>query len=182
MKPTVEYPSTVWSPHQEELRHDIEMVQRRGPVDGHIWNKGQCYCYASRAIMGYPRTAEVKSMHLYGVPHHTQFGDQLNKKEESAASTRGHDTQFIQLDTKRNYCKHSFFPEMIPLWLHPRHHHISDQFRGLQREAICSPHQNSIQAASSTNFWFKHILFMTEHDKGLGRAKKAIFFLLCPIQ
>ena len=20
--------------------------------------------------------------------------------------------------------------------------------------------------------WFKHILFMTEHDKGLGRAKK----------
>ena len=22
------------------------------------------------------------------------------------------------------------------------------------------------------NFWFKHILFMTEHDKGLGRAKK----------
>ena len=22
--------------------------------------------------------------------------------------------------------------------------------------------------------WFKHILFMTEHDKGLGRAKKAM--------
>ena len=28
-----------------------------------------------------------------------------------------------------------------------------------------------IQVGDFVN-WFKHILFMTEHDKGLGRAKK----------
>ena len=31
-------------------------------------------------------------------------------------------------------------------------------------------------SAYSTSLWFKHILFMTEHDKGLGRAKKLLLF------
>ena len=30
--------------------------------------------------------------------------------------------------------------------------------------------------------WFKHILFMTEHDKGLGRAKKLCLALSSTVQ
>ena len=35
-------------------------------------------------------------------------------------------------------------------------------------------HLYGIEAFDILNkvYWFKHILFMTEHDKGLGRAKK----------
>ena len=29
-----------------------------------------------------------------------------------------------------------------------------------------------ISVVGKAEDWFKHILFMTEHDKGLGRAKK----------
>ena len=32
--------------------------------------------------------------------------------------------------------------------------------------------RHNLPSIKKQEIWFKHILFMTEHDKGLGRAKK----------
>ena len=94
----MEYASTVWSPHQEELRHYIEMVQRRAA--GYVMaryrtmdsvtavlqelslNTLKQWRLKARITMGY-----CIINNLMMIP-----ADQLEQKEESSASTRGHDS------------------------------------------------------------------------------------------
>ena len=56
-----------------------------------------------RIIMGYRITHK-----LVMIP-----SEQLKPSKDT---NRGHNMTYIQIGTNRNYYKHSFFPEMIPLW------------------------------------------------------------------
>ena len=97
VQPMVEFVLIVWRPHQDELRHNIKMVQRR----------------ASLYVMARYRTDSVTAMlqklswntlklqrlkaritMRYQVVHNLVMisADKLKQKEELLASTRGHDS------------------------------------------------------------------------------------------
>ena len=75
--PTVEYASTVWSPHPEELWHDIKMVQRRAAryVMARYGAKDSVTALLQELSWDTLEQQRVKSTQQYGVPHHTSFGD-----------------------------------------------------------------------------------------------------------
>ena len=69
----------------------------------------------------------------------------------SKDTNRGHDMKYIQIGTNRNYYKHSFFPEMIPLWNCLPQTIVSATSIEDFRDNICCPHQTSLLTASYTD-------------------------------
>ncbi len=119
VRPTVEYASTVWSPHQQELIKNIEMVQRRSAryvmsqYDRHdsvtdmlrrlSWETLEQRRLKARVVMGY------RIIHgLVKIPD--------NQLVPSSAPTRGHNWKLRQISVRTNYYKSTFFPSLIPLW------------------------------------------------------------------
>ncbi len=119
VRPTVEYASCIWSPHQKHLSHSIEMVQRRAVR------------YVCR---NYERTASVTGMQS------ALKWDTLEQRRNKAIATmgykivnsliaipssqlipvtkttRGSSSKFRQISTRTNYYKYSFFPTLVVLW------------------------------------------------------------------
>ncbi len=119
VRPSLEYASNVWSPHQKQLMDQVEMVQRR----------------AVRYVCGnYDRMASVTDMQ-------TKLGwNTLKQRRKKAIATtgfkivhnlvaipstqlipinqftRGHNSKFRQIPARTNYYKHSFFPTLVTLW------------------------------------------------------------------
>ena len=119
VRPTLEYASSVWSPHLLSDINRIEMVQRRS---------------ARFVYNDFARTSSVTSMlnnlnwpllqqrrdiakvimfckiinNLISIPH-----DHITI---SPVSTRGHNLRYIQLAAKSNTYLFSFFPSAIKLW------------------------------------------------------------------
>ena len=119
VRPTVEYSSSVWSPHQLELKNTIERVQRRAArfvtrrydrtdsvtdmLNVLSWETLEQRRMKARVVMGY------RIVHrLVMIPD--------NQLIPSTVGTRGHDRKYQQLPARTNYYKHTFFPSMIPLW------------------------------------------------------------------
>ena len=119
VRPTVEYASSVWSPHQETLKYTIERVQRRAAryvtrryqhsdsvtamVQQLKWDTLEQRRLKGRVTMGYRvvhRLVKISDAQL--IP--------------STAHTRGHNQKFRQLPARTNYYKHTFFPSVVPLW------------------------------------------------------------------
>ena len=117
VQPTLEYTSTVWSPHQGELRYNIEMIQRRAArfvmarydqrdsvtemLEELSWDTLEQRRLKARIIMGYRITHK-----LVMIPS--------EKLKPSKDTNRGHDMKYIQIGTNRNYYKHSFFLKWFP--------------------------------------------------------------------
>ena len=119
VRPSVEYSSSVWSPHQQELKYTVERVQRRAAryvtkryertdsvtamLDDLSWETLEQRRLKARTIMGY------RVIHqLVMIPN--------NQLVPTTVCTRGHSRKFQQLPARTNYYKHTFFPSMIPLW------------------------------------------------------------------
>ena len=119
VRPSVEYASSVWSPHQQELKYIIERVQRRAAryvtkrydrtdsvtamLDDLSWETLEQRRMKTRVVMGY------RIIHrLVMIPD--------SQLIPSTVCTRGHSRRYQQLPTRTNYYKHTFFPSMIPLW------------------------------------------------------------------
>ena len=119
VRPTVEYSSSVWCPHQSEVKYTVERVQRRA---------------ARFVTRRYERTDSVSSM-LKDLSWETLEQRRLKARVvmghriihklvmipdeqlvPTTVHTRGHDKKFKQLAARTNYYKHSFFPSLIPLW------------------------------------------------------------------
>ena len=119
VRPIMEYASTVWSPHQKELIHNIEMIQRRAAryiirkydrqesvsdmISDLSWETLEQRRAKARVVTGY-RIVNG----LVCIPD-----DQLTP---STTKTRGHSKKFRQIGARTNYYKYSFFPDFIPLW------------------------------------------------------------------
>ena len=119
VRPTVEYASSVWSPHQKALKYNIERVQRRAAryvtkkydwkcsvtdmLEDLSWETLEQRRMKARVVMGYRI-----------VNHLVQIPD--NQLVPTTVETRGHSKKFHQLSTRTNYYKATFFPAMIPLW------------------------------------------------------------------
>ncbi len=119
VRPTLEYASSVWSPHQKELVNSIEMVQRRAArYVLHMYQRTESVTemlkilewdtldqrrMRARVVMGY------RIIHgLVMIP-----ADQLIPASDI---TRGHVHKYKQIYTRTNYYKGTFFPSFIPLW------------------------------------------------------------------
>lgn len=119
VRPTLEYASTIWSPHQKELINKIEMVQRRAAryVTGNYqhqasvttmleqlgWQTLESRRQQARIILGY------KILNgLVAVP--------ANQLIPAPVTTRGHSLRFTQISARTNYYKFTFFPQFIVLW------------------------------------------------------------------
>ena len=119
VRPTVEYASSVWSPHQETLKYTIERVQRRAAryttrqykntdsvtamIQQLKWDTLEQRRLKARVTMGYRVVHKlVKISDAQLIP--------------STVCTRGHNQKFKQLPARTNYYKHTFFPSVVPLW------------------------------------------------------------------
>ncbi len=119
VRPIMEYTSTIWSPNQQELICNIDMVQRRAAryimkkydrqesvsdlISDLGWETLKQRRAKARVVMGYRIVNR-----LVCLPD-----DQLIP---STTKTRGHSKKFRQIGVKTNYYKYSFFPAFIPLW------------------------------------------------------------------
>jgi len=119
VRPILEYCSTVWDPHQNILVKDIETVQRRAA-------RYATHTYDPRAsvtalltdlkwqtLQDRRKKSKIAMMHKIVNSNVAIPSDQLII---STTKTRGNTKKFIQIPTKTNYHKSSFFPSTIPLW------------------------------------------------------------------
>ena len=119
VRPTVEYASSVWSPHQGELKYAIERVQRRAAryvtkrydrldsvtdmLNELTWETLEQRRKKARVVMGYRIIHGLVAI----------SSQQLQSTE---VRTRGHSEKYRQIPARTNYYKHTFFPSFIPLW------------------------------------------------------------------
>ena len=119
IRPTVEYASSVWSPHSEGLINQLEMVQRR----------------AARFVkQDYTRTSSVTDMltdlkwdtlqHRRNNTRTTMFFKIMHNLVDiipdppliNAKTVRGHNQRFRQIRARTSIFQNSFFPATIVLW------------------------------------------------------------------
>ena len=119
VRPTVEYASSIWSPHQQFLRDSIEKIQRRA---------------VRYVCANYEQTASVTSMQKslkwdtleqrrmkaivttgYKIVHKLVAVPSEQLKINSLP-TRSNGMKFHRLAAQTNYYKYSFFPTLVPLW------------------------------------------------------------------
>lgn len=121
VRPTLDFASSVWDPHQHDLINQLEMVQRRAArsvksdfnprhsvtkmLQDLQWSTLRERRAHNKAIMMY-RIVNCLVAIPSGPPIFIPSGD----------STRGHCMQFVQLHCRILAYQHSFFPSGICLW------------------------------------------------------------------
>ena len=120
VRPITEYASTVWSPHQQDLKHDIEMVQRRAAR--YVTNR---YERTPGCVTDMLKTLEWETLEQRRAKARVVMGYRIvnslvrisdNQLVPTTGKTRGHTLKFRQIGTRTDYHKYSFFPSLIPLW------------------------------------------------------------------
>lgn len=119
VRPTTEYASTVWSPHQEELIHKVEMVQRRAArFVLHSYEKKESVTAMLKKLQWETleqRRLKARVVMGYRIVHGlVRIPD--NQLIPTVVNTRGHKEKFLRIPAKTNYYKYSFFPSLVPLW------------------------------------------------------------------
>ena len=119
VRPTVEYAATVWDPHQQHLIKSLEMVQRRAA-------RHATHTYDPRAsVTLLLEKLKWDTLEERRQKHKVSMAFKITKSlvaipsdqfVPTAMTTRGNHTKFIQIPTRTNYYKFSFFPSVIPLW------------------------------------------------------------------
>ena len=119
IRPIVEYASSVWSPHSDAQKYQLEMVQRR----------------AARFVKrDYQRTSSVTNIlnqldwdtleHRRNISRATMFykicNDMVdvvpNPPLRQSRSARRHNQQYTQIPCAKTVYQHSFFPASIVIW------------------------------------------------------------------
>ena len=120
VRPTLEYASTVWSPHTDTDSNQLEMVQRRAVR----FVKSDYSCKSSvtamRQDLGWDtllqRRDQARLSIMYRIAH-----QQVDIPAERYLTpldnrTRGHNARFRQIPTSLTGYQQSFFPRTIVLW------------------------------------------------------------------
>ena len=159
--PTLEYASTVWSPHLKKLKTEVEKVQRRAaryvthryaPLDSPTemlqtlkWESLEQRRLKARGVMGYRVV-------------HGRVGISSEQLVSSTSSTRGHDMRYQTIYGRTDYNKKTFFPSLIPCG-------IGSQVKSSPRPAWKTSKANwpistsNHQSSSLSLFVFNTILF-----------------------
>ena len=119
VRPTLEYASTVWSPHLLCDINRIEMVQRRSAR--FVYNDFTRTSSVTSMInnLGWPllrQRRDVAKLTMFFKIIHNLISIPHSHVSLSSAPTRGHNQKFIQLAAKTNVYLFSFFPSAIKLW------------------------------------------------------------------
>ena len=118
VRPTLEYASTVWSPHLLCDINRIEMVQRRSAR--FVYNDFTRTSSVTSMInnLGWPllrQRRDVAKLTMFFKIIHNLISIPHSHVSLSSAPTRGHNQKFIQLAAKTNVYLFSFFPSAIKL-------------------------------------------------------------------
>ncbi|XP_070208014.1 uncharacterized protein [Littorina saxatilis] len=122
VRPTLEYASTVWDPHQENDKQALEMVQRRAARYAHnnYFEKTPGVVTNMLNNLGWEilenRRENNRLMMLYKIKHKMVGIDEKNYLHSSDARTRG-DGLRQQQDFHKAICN-TFFPRTISNWNH----------------------------------------------------------------
>ena len=119
VRPQLEYCSTIWSPHQQNLVHDLEMVQHRAAR--FVKNLyGQQSVTAMLRDLSWETLAQRRLKAQVTMTYKIANGlvcIQPNQLIPSNYSTRSQSKGgFRQLATTSNYYKYSFYPTAIRAW------------------------------------------------------------------
>ena len=119
VRPQVEYCSTIWSRHQQNLVHDLEMVQHRAaPFVKNLY--GQQSATAMLRDLNWETLAQRRLKAQVTMKYKTANGLVCIQPTElipSNYSTRSQSKGgFRQLATTSNYYKYSFYPTAILAW------------------------------------------------------------------
>ena len=119
VRPQLEYCSTIWSPHQQNLVHDLEMVQHRAAR--FVKNLyGQQSITAMLRDLSWETLAQRRLKAQVTMTYKIANGlvcIQPNQLIPSSFSTRSQSKGgFRQLATTSNYYKYSFYPTAIRAW------------------------------------------------------------------
>ena len=117
----IEYCSSVWNPHQKDLIHMVEMIQRRAAR--YVSNRYRNTSSVSSMLAALQweslesRRTKIQLILLFKIINEivdTRADDYLIP---SAGSTRrSHSKKLRQISTRTNSYKFSFFPRIIPVW------------------------------------------------------------------
>ena len=119
VRPTVEYASCIWSPHQKHLRDSIEKIQRRAV-------RYVCANYEQKAsVTSMQRSLEWDTLEQRRMKSIVTMGYKIIHKRVAISSeqlkintlpTRSNGMKFHRISAQTNYYKFSFFPTLVPLW------------------------------------------------------------------
>ena len=121
VRPKLEYCSSVWDPHQNNLISQLEAVQRRAA-------RYACHNYQRSASVTeminklkwqtlQNRRETQKLIMLYKIVNSIVSINILNHAKKSCRATRSnHQHNYIPISTTTSYHKGSFFPSVIPIW------------------------------------------------------------------
>ena len=119
VRPTLEYSSLVWSPHQQCSINKLEMVQRRAArYVLRSYNNQASVTEMLRSMKWETleqRRQKAKAVMTYRIVNglvmipNTQF-------IPAPTNTRGHNLKFHQIKARTDYHRSSFFPSSISLW------------------------------------------------------------------
>ena len=119
VRPTLEYSSCIWSPHQKFLREDLEKVQRRAV-------RYVCAVFVQKApVTELQKTLEWDTLVIRRCKSIATMGYKIvnslvaipaTQLTLAKDSTRGNGMAFIQISSSTNYYKYSFFPALVKIW------------------------------------------------------------------
>lgn len=119
VRPSVEYASCAWSPHQQHLRYSVEKVQRRAVryVAGNYERKASVTAMQTALKWDSLEQRRMKAAVTMGykIVHHI-VAVPSTQLVHNKGPTRGNGMKFHRLKPSTNYYKYSFFPILIPLW------------------------------------------------------------------
>jgi hypothetical protein len=121
VRPTLEYASPVWDPHQEELIGDLEMIQRRSAR--RIFKDFSRTTSATGLVNKLNldplklRRTSAKATLMYKVEwNYVDAKPREGILRRKRRNLRGHSCQYLQLQCDSESHRQSFFPSAIRLW------------------------------------------------------------------
>jgi len=123
VRPTVEYASSVWDPHEKHLTDRLEMVQRRAArfVTGRYHNTSSVSSMMND--LGWPtlqqRRRDARVILFYKIHHQMiYFVPSSSLQPPTRCSLRSHSAVYQTLSARSNIRKYSYIPRTIRDWNH----------------------------------------------------------------
>ena len=119
VRPSLEYASSIWSPHQQHLVYSIEKVQRRAVRYVYRNYSYQASVTQMQAALGWDTLEQRRKKAIVTMGYkitNDLVAIPSTQLVPVARNTRGSTIKFRQIPTRTNYYKFSFFPTLVTLW------------------------------------------------------------------
>ena len=121
VRSNLEYCSTIWSPHTQKQKYEIEKVQRRAAiyVTGRFHNTSSVTSMLDHLHWKPLETRRniAKITMLYKISHNlVAINPDLYITPQQSHTRHSHSLQFQTFSTTTDYFKYSFFPHTVVMW------------------------------------------------------------------